>query len=847
MPYKKVYYTIHCPKCDKDYQVLTQAYIRKIKDTKYGTLCKSCRAKVQLEEMSEEQKIMMYQKSQETNKAKRESMTEEQKQEAIKKRTEGTKKMWALMSDEERIKKSEKRSKDRINFLDSLSNKQKREISNKISETKLERSANMSKEEKAERKRKKQEDRKIYWDNLSNERREELSELLRNINKEYWNNITPEELEKRSKSMTDHNNEFWSNKSKEERIELSQKMIEGHKQWRGNLTEKDIEELNKKISDSMIEYWNSLSDEEMNIISEARSNSRKEWLSNLSEDEYNIYIEHMSDIMKQYWSNLSKEEREKRDEDNRNRWNNLSEDIKKSIRKENIERWENYTQEEKNNVINKRSESFKLYIDGLTEEERSLFSKRSKDVWDKKSEEERQQHLQGLTNWRQNLTKEEKDEEIRKQHQWLKELTVEERIELNNKLMNVWNNMSIEKRNEIMRKILSYRPKNSLQDRFEKAFNESHLINDYYLISEKSSSNETIHSWDYGIYNKLNNELVMVVDLDGEYFHADNSDYDGLHSKEEYDERRSLSIPEGIKHFIIQENNFSKCFELMVKTLMLNYDEYVDEMFKIFRSMPFPSPKYTDKELYKSLNDLYKMKCDDKYHKDISLNTRVGDRLIQHFHESIYRANRKGKLSPYDAWYDDKLLKECIQNRIIYQNYLNPNKILQGFNVSKIAMKVSVFSAGRAKMLIHRYLSDCNEIFDPFSGFSGRMLGAISLGKKYIGQDISPIHVRESNNMIKYMNLDNIFITQQDILKSSGTYECLFTCSPYSDIEQWLDVPCDERTCDDWIDECLSRFKCRKYLFVVDNTDKYKDYIVDVIVNKSHFGSNNEYVIMIQR
>ena len=39
----------------------------------------------------------------------------------------------------------------------------------------------------------------------------------------------------------------------------------------------------------------------------------------------------------------------------------------------------------------------------------------------------------------------------------------------------------------------------------------------------------------------------------------------------------------------------------------------------------------------------------------------------------------------------------------------------------------------------------------------------------------------------------------------------------------------------------------QKYLFVIDMTDKYKDSIVETIENKSHFGINTEYVILIYR
>lgn len=79
-------------------------------------------------------------------------------------------------------------------------------------------------------------------------------------------------------------------------------------------------------------------------------------------------------------------------------------------------------------------------------------------------------------------------------------------------------------------------------------------------------------------------------------------------------------------------------------------------------------------------------------------------------------------------------------------------------------------------------------------------------------------------------------------LTALGNYESLFTCPPYENKEIWNESDVN-MTCDQWIDECLQRFKCKKYLFVVDCTDKYKDNIVETIENKSHFGSNYEYVL----
>ena len=605
--------------------------------------------------------------------------------------------------------------------------------------------------------------------------------------KERWTNKSPKELE------------AWKNKKKEEWATKSIEEKEAHAQRsRDQFTNRDPEkqaEINKKNSEGL----------------------------------------------KKHWKTVSKKDRDKR---------------VKPMLDANAKRWEDMTPEE-------RSAAGLNWTKFKTEEEikeiLNEYSKRMSEYNESISLEEKQDRAAHMNEVNATKSSEEKVDIYRRSHQWYYDLDDEGKFKYAEEKCELYNNLSDEEKIIHSKKSSTIGSISSLHPRFENAFNSSHLVNDYYFIGEFITNNEIVHRWDYAIFDKSSNELVMLVDIDGQYHHADNNDYNGNQSKEERDEKRILSIPKdsNITPFIIQENKFTKCFELMLKTLMMNYDEYVKYTFKMCRSMPFPNPSYSDKELINSFKDLCNMKTDDKYHRSISLNTRNGDRLITHFHPSIYQAHRKEKISPYDAWYDDDILKKCIQNRIIYQNYLNPNKILQGFNISKVATKVSTFSAGRAKMLISKYLSDFNEVFDPFSGFSGRMLGTISLGKRYIGQDISDIHVRESNNMIKFLDenikwfdIDNIDtnIECKDILDSSGEYECLFTCPPYEDIEQWLDVPVSKRTCDEWIDECLKRFKCKKYLFVVDNNiEKYKDYVVDTIRNKSHFGYNGEYVVLIER
>ena len=221
--------------------------------------------------------------------------------------------------------------------------------------------------------------------------------------------------------------------------------------------------------------------------------------------------------------------------------------------------------------------------------------------------------------------------------------------------------------------------------------------------------------------------------------------------------------------------------------------------------------------------------------------------LIQHFHKSIYEANICRHLSPLDAWNNKELVRKTALNRIRYIGRCRPEDIVQGFSVTKAAPKVSVFSPDLAKDLIERYLSGYSEVFDPFSGFSGRMLGTVAAGKRYVGRDINGKHVSESQEIIRYRNIENLARVEiQDIMTDSPhEYECLFTCPPYGNKEHWNENDI-EKPCDEWIRICLGKYKCSAYLFVVDETQAFKDFIVDTIRHKSHFADVEEKVVLIR-
>ena len=279
---------------------------------------------------------------------------------------------------------------------------------------------------------------------------------------------------------------------------------------------------------------------------------------------------------------------------------------------------------------------------------------------------------------------------------------------------------------------------------------------------------------------------------------------------------------------------------ILLYEINVSYNDFIND---ILYNLPkeFPYPQYSKEELFNSFRNLER---EDINNTNVN-NSKIGNIIIRGFHKSIWECYTDGRMSPKEAYKNESILKQIVENRIVYSEYLTPNSIINAFNVSKIAPKVTVFSPIKAKYIVKKYLNKYGEVFDPFSGFSGRMLGSVVSNKFYFGQDINEKEVRESNEIIEFFNIKNAKVIQKDIFESEGKYECLFTCPPYSFKENWNNKDQRNLKCDEWINECLKRFECKRYIFVVDNTEKYKDNIVEVFNNKSHFSKSKESIVLI--
>ena len=288
--------------------------------------------------------------------------------------------------------------------------------------------------------------------------------------------------------------------------------------------------------------------------------------------------------------------------------------------------------------------------------------------------------------------------------------------------------------------------------------------------------------------------------------------------------------------------------------------KFAKKEFEKIQDIKFPYPNVKDSRCVSECKSLLSKQ----------LSNKTSSPIIRKFHPSMHNANRKGCISNYEYWQlvknDFEEFKKFYYNRLTRSDWFKEKdnfkylKIGQvpidiyycGLTTSGAAPLPSYFKPMLAKYIVNKYLSKYDTVFDPFSGYSGRMLGVLFNGKNYIGQDINNVTIEESRNIFDFVKpyistWNTCELKTKDVTKSKGSHDCLFTCSPYGLIEQW-GQNIHDYSCDKWIDICLDRFDCEKYVFVTDNKiSKYREYIKEDILNTSHWGKNSEHIVVIRR
>ena len=227
---------------------------------------------------------------------------------------------------------------------------------------------------------------------------------------------------------------------------------------------------------------------------------------------------------------------------------------------------------------------------------------------------------------------------------------------------------------------------------------------------------------------------------------------------------------------------FSKDEKDKISYDILNYIRSIG--FNLFTNNDF---KNDIKLLFNSEVDILK--------DSVTSNSRLCTMLCKLYcGDLFYKSKYNGKMSVYEAFNNDDLLFKVIKNRLglnwnCKEHFdISYNSILNAFNVSGICYNVSVFKPSVAKYLYLKFSNENDIVYDYSAGWGGRMLGAASCNRKYIG--IDPLTIDNLNLLQTNLNLSNIELINgmsEEFCLDENTIDFSFSSPPYYNLEIYSD------------------------------------------------------------
>lgn len=149
-----------------------------------------------------------------------------------------------------------------------------------------------------------------------------------------------------------------------------------------------------------------------------------------------------------------------------------------------------------------------------------------------------------------------------------------------------------------------------------------------------------------------------------------------------------------------------------------------------------------------------------------------------------------------ELYKDDLIREKLIQNRTkyLFKSTFNDKELLRGFKISGIHTGYSHFSPVWLMKFIENY--NIKSIYDPCGGWGHRLLGALVSNIDYIYNDIWEESVDGVRNILTFLRPYTNCVTRVKLYNTdctkftpSGSYQCVFTCPPYFNVEQYSQPP----------------------------------------------------------
>ena len=252
---------------------------------------------------------------------------------------------------------------------------------------------------------------------------------------------------------------------------------------------------------------------------------------------------------------------------------------------------------------------------------------------------------------------------------------------------------------------------------------------------------------------------------------------------------------------------FEENFIINGKELTRNYIESLNDIdrnslvkpiLNELRKVGFVFPSDT-KKVIKEYKRLCELKVDTNSN-EVFNNSSIGTYICRYFCKSFFKGTEKrgDKVSPnmIDLFNDDVALEKVIRNRLGLDWYklhgeddieafcISPRQIVQGFRSSRAVISLSMFKPEIAKFIYEKYSNEGDIVYDYSMGFGGRLLGAMSSNRRYVGVD--PLTANELGDMKKFFSWNNCLLVNgcsENFVLGKNSIDLAFSSPPYFDQE----------------------------------------------------------------
>jgi hypothetical protein len=216
-------------------------------------------------------------------------------------------------------------------------------------------------------------------------------------------------------------------------------------------------------------------------------------------------------------------------------------------------------------------------------------------------------------------------------------------------------------------------------------------------------------------------------------------------------------------------------------------DKQVEEAFAVLRGTGFPAPlPLEDKKFNREVELVrltsYRVENETLYPWSVS-----GNRACLPYFPNRYKAASRGKRTAYEAWHDDKVLRWAVRFQLDAGDPVLPHRVLRA--VTMRHRTPGVFRPTVARWVYETYCPPGGSVWDPCSGYGGRLLGAFVAGVRYVATDVEPETVEGNRALAERLGCSRPSEVHKCPAErfDPGPVDLVFTSPPYFDREQYSD------------------------------------------------------------